>query len=129
MTQVGGMRMGGSAKMEGIYVYIQMIHFMYRIVKQLLVLSHFSHVQLFVTPWSIAHQVPLFMGILRQEYWSELPFPSPGDLPNPGIEPMFLMFLELEGRFFSTRSTWEAQDCTPFKVITQCIHMMEYYST
>ena len=87
MTQVGGMRMGGSAKMEGIYVYIQMIHFMYRIVKQLLVLSHFSHVQLFVTPWSIAHQVPLFMGILRQEYWSELPFPSPGDLPNPGNLP------------------------------------------
>ena len=64
-----------------------MIHFMYRIVKQLLVLSHFSHVQLFVTPWSIAHQVPLSMEFSRQENWSGLPFPPPGHLPHPGIEP------------------------------------------
>ena len=46
----------------------------------------FSPVRLFVTPWTIAHQAPLFMGFPRQ-YWSGLPFPSPGDLPNPGIEP------------------------------------------
>ena len=46
-----------------------------------------SRVQLFATPWSIAHQAPLSMGFSRQEYWSGLPFPSPGDLPNPGIEP------------------------------------------
>ena len=39
------------------------------------------------TPWTVAHQVPLSMGFPRQEYWSGLPFPSPGDLPNPGIEP------------------------------------------
>ena len=39
------------------------------------------------TPWTIAHQVPLSMGFSRWEYWSELPFPSPGDIPNPGIEP------------------------------------------
>ena len=45
------------------------------------------HVQLFATPWTIAHQTPLSMGFSRQEYWSGLPFPSPGDLPNPGIEP------------------------------------------
>ena len=45
-----------------------------------------SCVRLFATPWSIAHQAPLSMGFSRQEYWSELPFPSPGDLPNPGIE-------------------------------------------
>ena len=50
------------------------------------VLSHFSHVQLFVTPWSTAHQA-LFMGFSRQEHWSGLPCPLPGDLPNPGIEP------------------------------------------
>ena len=50
-------------------------------------LSHFSHVQLFATPWTVAHQAPLPMGFSRQEYWSELPFPSPGDLPHPGIEP------------------------------------------
>ena len=46
-----------------------------------------SRVQLFVTPWTVARQAPLPMGFSRQEYWSELPFPSPGDLPNPGIEP------------------------------------------
>ena len=39
-----------------------------------------------VTPWTIAHQAPLSMGFSRQEYWSGLPFPSPGDLPNPGIK-------------------------------------------
>ena len=46
-----------------------------------------NHVQLFVTPWTVAYHVPLSMGISREEYWSVLPFPSPGDLPNPGIEP------------------------------------------
>ena len=42
-----------------------------------------------MTPWTVAHQAPLSMGFPRQEYWSGLPFPSPGDLPNPGIEPAF----------------------------------------
>ena len=46
-----------------------------------------SHVQLFVTPWTVGHQTLLSMGFFRQEYWSGLPFPSPGDLPDPGIEP------------------------------------------
>ena len=46
-----------------------------------------SRVRLFVTLWTVAHQAPLSMGFSRQEYWSGLPFPSPGDLPNPGIEP------------------------------------------
>ena len=45
-----------------------------------------SHVQLLVSPWTVAHQAPLSMGILRQEYWSGLPCPPPGALPNPGIE-------------------------------------------
>ena len=51
------------------------------------VLSHFSRVQLFVTLWTAAHQAPLSMGFSRQESWSGLPFPSPGDLPDPEIEP------------------------------------------
>ena len=51
------------------------------------VLSHFSHARLFVTLCTIAHQAPLSMGFSRQEYWSGLPCPPPGDLPNPGIEP------------------------------------------
>ena len=46
-----------------------------------------SRVRLFATPWTVAHQAPLSMGFSRQEYWSGLPFPSPGDLSNPGIEP------------------------------------------
>ena len=46
-----------------------------------------SHVQLFATPWTVAFHAPLTMGFSRQEYWSGLPFPSPEDLPNPGIEP------------------------------------------
>ena len=46
----------------------------------------FFHVQLVASPWTVAHYAPLSMGFSRQEYWSGLPFPSPGDLPNPGIE-------------------------------------------
>ena len=46
-----------------------------------------SHVQLLATPWTVAYQAPPSMGFSRQEYWNGLPFPSPGDLPNPGIKP------------------------------------------
>ena len=52
------------------------------------ILSHFSHVQLFVTLWTKAHQAPLSMGFSKQEYWSKLPCYPPGDLPDPGIEPI-----------------------------------------
>ena len=48
-----------------------------------------SHVQLFATPWTVTHQAPPSMGFSRQEHWSGLPFPSPGDLPDPGTEPAF----------------------------------------
>ena len=58
------------------------------------VLSCFSHVQLFVTPWTEAHQAHLSMGFSRQEYWSGLPWLPPGDLPNPG--------LHIAGRFFTS---------------------------
>jgi len=56
-----------------------------------------SCVQFFGTPWTVAHQAPLSMEFPRQEYWSKLPFSSPGYLPEPGIEPMFPA---LAGRFF-----------------------------
>ena len=49
--------------------------------------SRFSHVQLFATLWTVAHQGPLPMEFSRQEYWSGLPCPPPGDLPDPGIKP------------------------------------------
>ena len=54
----------------------------------LCVLCHCSHVWLFVTLWTVAHQASLSLGFSRQEYWSGLPCPTPWDLPNPGIEPM-----------------------------------------
>ena len=53
-----------------------------------------SHVRLFVTPWTVAHRALPSMGFFRQEYWSGLPFPSPGDLPSPGIEPRSPAFQE-----------------------------------
>ena len=59
----------------------------------------------FVTPWTVAYQAPLSMGFPRQEYWSVLPFPSPGYLSDPGIE---LTSPALAGRFFTTEVTREA---------------------
>ena len=64
-----------------------------------------SRVQLFATPWTVAHQAPLSMEFFKQEYWSGLPFPSPGDLPDPGIKPTFLVSPALTGRFFTPRVT------------------------
>ena len=61
-----------------------------------------SCVRLFVTPWTVAHQAPLSMVFPRQEYWSGLPFSPPGDLPDPGIEPVSLMSPALAGGFFTT---------------------------
>ena len=58
-----------------------------------------SHVQLFAAPWMVANQAPLSMEFSRQEHWSGLPFPSPGDLPDPGIK---LSSLALAGRRFTT---------------------------
>ena len=55
-----------------------------------------------VTPWTVARQALLFMEFSRQEYWSGLPFPSPGDLPDPGIEPELPVFPALAGGFFTT---------------------------
>ena len=75
------------------------------IIEDLNVLSRFSHVQLFVTLWTIARQVPLSMGFSKQEFWSELSYPPPGDLPHPGIEPAFLTSSVLAGGFFTTTAT------------------------
>ena len=74
----------------------------------LCVLSHFSRVQCFVTLWTVAGQSPHSMGFSRQEYWSWLPCPPPGDLPDPWIELTSLMSAVLAGEFFTTSVTWEA---------------------
>ena len=59
-------------------------------------------------PGTVAHEAPLPRGFSRQEYWIALPCPSPGNLPDPGIEPTSLMFPALAGGFFKTSVTWEA---------------------
>ena len=68
-------------------------------------LKSLSHVQLFETPWTVACQAPLSIDYSRQEYWSVLPFPPPGDLPDLRTEPAFPA---LAGRFFTNEPPWEA---------------------
>ena len=63
-----------------------------------------------MTPWIIAHQAPLSMEFPGQEYWSGLPFPPPGDLPDSGIEPTSLAFPALAGRLFITELTGKPGD-------------------
>ena len=68
-------------------------------------ITHFSRVQLFAVSWTVACQAPLSLEFSRQEYWSGLPCPSQGDLPNPEIKPMSLMSPALTGEFFITSTT------------------------
>ena len=68
--------------------------------------SRFSHVRLFVTLWTVAHQAPLSTGFSRQGYWSGLPCPSPGDLPDPGVKPTFS---EPPALHWATRKTHKHQ--------------------
>ena len=72
------------------------------------VLNCFSRVQLFVTLWTATHQALLSMGFSRQEPWSGLPYPPPGDLPHPGVEPVSLISPTLAGRFFTALAIWKA---------------------
>ena len=84
-----------------------------------------SHVWLFVTPWTVACQAPLSMGFSRQEYWSGLPCPPPGDLPYPGIEPMSPA---LADRFFTASTTWKAwnrRDRTIIPSVWRKLHFKE----
>ena len=76
---------GNTKDISGHYKYI----FLYLYIIYILTYESevISRVRLFATPWTVAHQAPLSMEFSRQEYWSGLPFPSPGDLPDPRIEP------------------------------------------
>ena len=76
------------------------------------VLSHFSCVQLFATPWTVAHQAPLSMGFSWQEYWSGWPCLPPWDLPNSGFEPISLTSPALVDGFFTTSATWGIHKAT-----------------
>ena len=73
--------------LKGSNVAVHSSSFMLGEIKMKVKVKSLSCVRLFVTPWSAAYQVPPSMGFSRQEYWSGLPCPSPGDFPNPGIEP------------------------------------------
>ena len=73
------------------------------------VLSHFSHLRLFVTLWTIARQAPPSIELSQQEHWSGLLCPPPGDLPDPELEPASLMSPVLAGIFFTTDATWAVQ--------------------
>ena len=94
-----------------------------------------SRVQFFGIPWTVAHQAPLSMEFPRQEYWSELPFSSPGYLPEPGIEPMFPA---LAGRFFyqlshqaSPKMSYrllDVQVCSVLNFVPFCLSRMVYLS-
>ena len=84
--------------------------------KELCMLGHFSCVQVSVIPWAVAHQAPLSMGFPKQEYWSGLPFPPPGDLPNPETE---ATSLTLAGRFFTIEPTGKP-------MCVWCMHVCVY---
>ena len=77
-------------------------------------LNHFSRVQLFATPWTVAHQARLSLGFSWQEYQIGLPLPPQGNLPKPGIELVYLTFPALADGFFTTGTTWEALDIIDF---------------
>ena len=80
-------------------------------------LSCLSRVRLFATQWTVAHQTPLSIGFPKQEYWSGLPCPPPGDLPDPEMEPESLISPALAGGFFTTSATWEAQITSKYQQI------------
>ena len=84
-------------------------------VHSMCVLSHSLVSNPFATPWTVACQAPLFMEFSKQEYWSGLPFPTPGDLPDPGIKPASLVSPTLADGFFTTVPTGK-----PFGNLQMC---------
>ena len=82
--------------------YMFLLHMLINYLVHVCVLSRFSCVQLFATLWTVARQAALPMGFSRQDYWSALPCPSPGQLPKPGTEPTPLRSPALVSGFFIT---------------------------
>ena len=88
----------------------------------ILLLSHFSHIWVFATLWTVARQPPLSMGFSRQKHLSGLPFPPPGGLPDPGIKPVPLTSTALANGFFFTSATWEVQgNNSKTKKVEKCL--------
>ena len=82
-----------------------------------------THVQLFVTSWTVACKAPVSMGFTRVKYWSGFPFPSAEEPPDPGIEPVSLALPALAGRFSTTSATWKAQFMSVYQILSA-----KYYS-
>ena len=97
---------GGKSKHHIIFAFIfygTKLCFVYNV--NFVAFQSLSHSQLFVTPWTVARQAALSIGFSKQEYWSELPFPPPGDLPNPEIKSTSPACLALAHGFFTTEPT------------------------
>ena len=94
---------------------------------KLRVLNCFSYILLFVTPWTVACQVPVSMGFPRQESQSGLPFPSPEDLPHPGIEPTSLASPALVGTYVTTSTTWEVLIGIKCTINEKCLNHLETF--
>ena len=86
-----------------------------RLLLLLLLLRRFSRVRLCATPQTAAHEAPPSLGFSRQEYWSGLPRPPAGDLPDPGLERAALMSPALAGGFFTARATWGEGNGNPLQ--------------
>ena len=102
------MLVSGVQKSDSVIIYMYIYIYIYRErererERDAVLMCVLNHVQLSAMPWTLAHQAPLSMGFSRQEYWSGLPFPFPGDLPDPGTELASLMSSALPGRVFSIR--------------------------
>ena len=92
-------------KMQMFLFFMEQLYVLYMDIMTLCVCyaELLSHVQLFTTPWTVACQAPLSMEFSRQEYWSGLPFPFLGDLPDPRIKPVSFVFPALADGFFTTK--------------------------
>ena len=95
-------------KLEYFLEIIPIVLNFFNILEAVCACCHFDHVQLFETLQTIACWAPLSMGFYRQEYWSGLPHPPLGDVPDPGIKPASPVSPALADRFFTTSTTWEA---------------------
>ena len=105
------------------------------------VLGHFSRVQLFATPWTVALQASLSMGLPRQEYWNGLPYPPPGDLPDPGIKPKVSPASQADSLLLSPRGSLCVSMCMCIYIYTyiyvcvcvyigrerECMHVYQVY--
>ena len=108
------------------YNYSNTFQVLWTLEKRFSEVKSLSRIQLFATPWTVAYQAPLSMGFSRQEFWSGVPFPSPGDLSNPGIEPRVSRIV---GRCFTIWATREAPTNYRFRYLIVLLLCPTYVQT